>query len=469
MKSSKLKMFCLLPTTTMLIVTIASAQNSNPNNPSKNPNSSQDHRQNQNDNYNDNHADASHGTHSTRSMSAPVLIPGDAAKDMNVVDQAGVKIGEIEDLLIGARANRVEYVVMEVKSGSWNSPSIVVPYSAFDWNNQQQHPSLNMTMDQLKNAPKFDSDKWSTLLEDQPRQHLFNYYHVDDTNWRRHADGWTNTDATAGNTQNGGSTATGVGNDASRTTDTSTKNSDKERPNRTSLIRWSDIDNHDLMTNDAQKLGTVDDVIFDCTSGRVSLAVVSFGGFLGMGDTEVTMPWNDIRINPENHLYAVNVDPETLKSAPKYEAKNWKSLREGDYYSRVFNHYGMDTTWLNEGDGMDADRMSGTRNSNGHTNRTPDSTGAMKQFSAQGTISDVTPSAGGNIPSETIISFKTDEGKSVMVLLGSQTNLDKQGVVLTNGTRCTISGSWIEQSGKQFVRATSITTDEGKVVPLHNN
>ncbi len=68
-------------------------------------------------------------------------------------------------------------------------------------------------------------------------------------------------------------------------------------------------------TND-DKLGTIERVMIDKTSGRVAYAVMSFGGFLGIGDRHHPLPWAVLRYDTDKGGYVVDLDKETLKRAP---------------------------------------------------------------------------------------------------------------------------------------------------------
>ena len=75
------------------------------------------------------------------------------------------------------------------------------------------------------------------------------------------------------------------------------------------------------------------------TSGKVSYAVLSFGGFLGMGDDHYPLPWSSLNYNTELEGYQVNITEQQLKGAPKYSSDNdwdWTDEKRGrevyDYY-----------------------------------------------------------------------------------------------------------------------------------------
>jgi hypothetical protein len=90
--------------------------------------------------------------------------------------------------------------------------------------------------------------------------------------------------------------------------------------------------------NDA-KIGTIERVMIDKMSGRVSYAVLSFGGFLGIGDDHYPLPWQSLKYDTNLGGYRTGITETQLKGAPKYSndnAWNWsdpaRTRSVNDYY-----------------------------------------------------------------------------------------------------------------------------------------
>jgi sporulation protein YlmC with PRC-barrel domain len=82
-----------------------------------------------------------------------------------------------------------------------------------------------------------------------------------------------------------------------------------------------------------EKLGSVYDVILDKMSGKADYAVLSFGGFLGIGDKYHPLPWHALTYDNELGGYVVALDRRQLEGAPVYAADEmavWDDLRESD-------------------------------------------------------------------------------------------------------------------------------------------
>jgi hypothetical protein len=90
---------------------------------------------------------------------------------------------------------------------------------------------------------------------------------------------------------------------------------------------------------DTQKIGSIERIMIDKVSGRVSYAVLSFGGFLGIGDEHYPLPWQSLKYDTNLGGYVTGITERQLRGAPKYRdesAWNWSDPTVGrsvnDYY-----------------------------------------------------------------------------------------------------------------------------------------
>ncbi|MGQ0603934.1 MAG: PRC-barrel domain-containing protein [Anaerolineales bacterium] len=86
-----------------------------------------------------------------------------------------------------------------------------------------------------------------------------------------------------------------------------------------SLIRVGRFTDFDLRNNDDEDLGEVDDMVIDLKSGMVTHAIVNFGGFLGIGEKSVVVPWQQFTLDQtqdNQDVMRLNVSRETLEAAP---------------------------------------------------------------------------------------------------------------------------------------------------------
>ena len=111
-----------------------------------------------------------------------------------------------------------------------------------------------------------------------------------------------------------------------------------------SLIGSDKVEGTAVYGADQKKIGTLERVMIDKISGKVAYAVVSFGGFLGMGEDYYPVPWVTLKYDTGLGGYLVNLTRDKLEKAPKYsESTGWNWTREND--RRVYDYYGAAPYW----------------------------------------------------------------------------------------------------------------------------
>ena len=102
----------------------------------------------------------------------------------------------------------------------------------------------------------------------------------------------------------------------------------------------------DRVRNSAgEDLGKIEEIMIDVPTGRVAYAVLSFGGFLGMGDKLFALPWDALRLNEDEHEFILNVDKATLENAPGFAKDNWPDMADENWASQIYGHYGSKPYW----------------------------------------------------------------------------------------------------------------------------
>jgi sporulation protein YlmC with PRC-barrel domain len=94
----------------------------------------------------------------------------------------------------------------------------------------------------------------------------------------------------------------------------------------TSLIAGSKVTGTDVYNKDAESIGKIHDVMLDKRSGQVAYAVMSFGGFLGLGENYHPIPWRLLTYSPALDGYVVNLTRSQLEGSPSYSEgvdPNW--------------------------------------------------------------------------------------------------------------------------------------------------
>jgi sporulation protein YlmC with PRC-barrel domain len=104
------------------------------------------------------------------------------------------------------------------------------------------------------------------------------------------------------------------------------------------LIAASKVNGTTVYNTAGEKLGSIYDVMLEKVSGKASYAILSFGGFLGIGEQYHPLPWNQLTYDPRQGGYVVKLDRQRLEGAPAYSAQDVGTWDEGrtraidDYY-----------------------------------------------------------------------------------------------------------------------------------------
>ena len=111
-----------------------------------------------------------------------------------------------------------------------------------------------------------------------------------------------------------------------------------------SLIASEKVEGTDVYNMQGEKLGTVDDIMLDKVSGKAIYAIMSFGGFLGIGEKYHPLPWSTLKYDESKGGYVVNLDKQILEGAPSY-AMNEDFRWTADYGRQVDKYYNAPSYW----------------------------------------------------------------------------------------------------------------------------
>jgi len=98
-----------------------------------------------------------------------------------------------------------------------------------------------------------------------------------------------------------------------------------------------------------ENLGKIESIMIDLSEGRILYAVLSFGGFLGLGDKLFPVPIDALsfRANEKGTVERciLDIDKETLKNAPGYDKDNLPDTVDRSYAASVYTFYGFTPWW----------------------------------------------------------------------------------------------------------------------------
>ena len=88
-----------------------------------------------------------------------------------------------------------------------------------------------------------------------------------------------------------------------------------------------------------EKLGHLEKIMLDKYSGRVAFALMSFGGFLGIGTRFHPLPWGALKYDTAKEGYVVDLDKKTLEEAPTTEAFDTPLWEDELWNRKVYDYY----------------------------------------------------------------------------------------------------------------------------------
>jgi sporulation protein YlmC with PRC-barrel domain len=94
-----------------------------------------------------------------------------------------------------------------------------------------------------------------------------------------------------------------------------------------------------------ESLGKIEAIMLDVRSGRIAYAVLSFGGFLGMGSKLFAIPWSALTLDAKERRFVLNVSKEKLENAEGFDKDQWPSMADMTWAVRVHEYYDVVPYW----------------------------------------------------------------------------------------------------------------------------
>lgn len=118
-----------------------------------------------------------------------------------------------------------------------------------------------------------------------------------------------------------------------------------EGPGPRRLMTASTLEGDDIVNRMGETLGELEEIMLDVTTGRIAYAVMSAGGFLGMGEKLFAIPWRALTLDPENKCFVLDADKEKLERAPGFDKDHWPSMADQRWANQVHSYYGQQPYW----------------------------------------------------------------------------------------------------------------------------
>ena len=111
------------------------------------------------------------------------------------------------------------------------------------------------------------------------------------------------------------------------------------------VLSASTLKGDKVVNKQGEDLGQIEELMIDLDRGRIAYAVLSFGGFLGMGDKLFAIPWQAFGVDTAEKRLVLNADKELLKKATGFDKSSWPNMADPTWGSNLYGYYGYKPYW----------------------------------------------------------------------------------------------------------------------------
>lgn len=97
---------------------------------------------------------------------------------------------------------------------------------------------------------------------------------------------------------------------------------------------------NDVYNQKNENLGDIKEIMLDMNTGKVSYAVLSYGGFLGLGEKLFAVPWSALKLDTQHKRFVLNVEKSSLKDAPGFNKDSWPDMADMVWAKKIHDYYG---------------------------------------------------------------------------------------------------------------------------------
>jgi len=227
-----------------------------------------------------------------------------------VMNPRGEKLGEVQDLAVDPDRGRVAYVVLSFGGFlGMGEKWFAVPTGALTLPDDCKNFVLAVEQDRLKNATGFDKDRWPPMGDPAWGTGIHEFYGQKPY--------WMD--------ESGAST-----------------------PEDLRIQKASEILGRPVQNDRGEMLGEIKDLMIDPDRARITYAVLTFGGFLGMGDKLFAIPTGVLQMPGTASYVVLTVDKDHLKTATGFDKSNWPNLADPAFATTTYAFYGQRPYWTED-------------------------------------------------------------------------------------------------------------------------
>jgi sporulation protein YlmC with PRC-barrel domain len=111
------------------------------------------------------------------------------------------------------------------------------------------------------------------------------------------------------------------------------------------VMAASTLDGNSVQSSDGHDVGSLKEIMLDVGSGRIAYAVLSSGGFLGIGDKLIAIPWSALTLDTDNRCFRLAATADQVRNSPGFDKDAWPSMADQVWATTVHQYYGREPYW----------------------------------------------------------------------------------------------------------------------------
>ena len=112
------------------------------------------------------------------------------------------------------------------------------------------------------------------------------------------------------------------------------------------VVSASKIIGEEVVNRQNENLGKIQELVIDAREGRMAYAVLSFGGFMGLGNKLFAMPWKAFEFSTTENKLILDVDKKKLEAAPGFDKDSpWPDFADRTWGGKIYDYYGFAPYW----------------------------------------------------------------------------------------------------------------------------
>jgi sporulation protein YlmC with PRC-barrel domain len=238
--------------------------------------------------------------------------------NLDVRNAEGKDVGSISDLVVELNTGEVRYAALSFGGfAGFGDKLFAVPWQAlkFKFGEDDHHIVVDVDVDKLENAQGFNEDKWPSKAD--PKWVVQAEKEADETKDEEAKEKSASADE---------------------------KPATKEAGDRIvydAVYRVSSLKGMEVRNKNGEDLGTINELVFDITEGKIAYAALSHGGVLGVGDKLFAVPFEAFTLKhkaDEKH-FVLNVSEEKLSTAEGFDESHWPDTANPEWAANVDRHF----------------------------------------------------------------------------------------------------------------------------------